>query len=93
MAIWEFQQKRRQDAPDDQRGIDAAAVCARLFSTGDGKRLMEILYATFIDKRMPPGVSDALLREAEGKRQVVQYLENLRDVGLKREAEKAKKPA
>jgi hypothetical protein len=93
MAVWEFNQKRRQDAEDDPRQIDAAAVCARVFSSSDGKRLMEILYATFIDRRMPPGVADALLREAEGKRHVVLFLENLRDLGLKKEAEKAKRPA
>ena len=48
-----------------------AAVC---FSTAAGREVLRHLERSFLDRRLPPTASDALLRHVEGQRSVVAHL-------------------
>ena len=49
----------------------AAAVC---FATAAGRQVLRHLERSFLDRRLSPTASDALLRHVEGQRSVVAYL-------------------
>lgn len=80
--------RRQSEAPPKEE--DAADVCARLLITSDGREFLRHLYILFVDKRVRAHASEAELREAEAKRNLVYELERLRDLGLERAVASAK---
>lgn len=59
-----------------------ATLCASIFSVGVGKELMDMMRARYIERRVPPGASEAMLREAEAVRGFIFEIERARDRGL-----------
>ncbi|MBB4285113.1 hypothetical protein [Roseospira goensis] len=59
----------------DRAGL--ARACARLFSGGDGARLLDHLHALTRDRHLGPAASDAALRHLEGQRALVAHLDRL----------------
>ena len=53
---------------------DLAKAFARCFRGGDGERALAHLRAITLERAMGPGVSDAMLRHAEGQRQLYAYM-------------------
>lgn len=85
----EFDHSRKQNV-EPATEQDASDICARVLTSGDGKEFLRHLYALYVDKRCRPQATEAELREAEAKRQLVHDLEKLRDDGLKRAVEQKK---
>jgi hypothetical protein len=59
-----------------------AELCAVVFAGGPGKELMEMIRARHVERRVPPGASEAVLREAEAVRGFIFELERARERGL-----------
>lgn len=53
---------------------DLAKTFARCFRGRDGERALAHLRAITLERAMGPGVSDAMLRHAEGQRQLYAYM-------------------
>lgn len=77
----EFEQRapRAPVEADDRR--DIAAVAFRLSLTTDGRDLLAYLRSITVDRRSAPGLPDAVIREAEGKRQLLHHIEDLIETG------------
>lgn len=82
----EFERRQRRAAPAED---GAADLMLRVFTSKDGRALMEHLYAAYVDYRCRPGATEAELREAEAKRQVVYELEKLRDAAIENASRRA----
>lgn len=67
----------RDPVSDRDPGLDLARACARLFATPDGRRLLDHLRRTHLERAVGPDASDALLRHREGQRALVITLESL----------------
>lgn len=86
--------ERRQSGPAAEASAERQSfdeICARVFTTPDGRDLLKYLYALYVDRRLPPQAPDAALREAEAQRRLVADLETARDAGLERMAARAKR--
>lgn len=62
---------------DVETGDRPAAIedaCLACFATAPGRLVLDHLRRFFLDRRVPPSASDALLRHVEGQRSVVAWL-------------------
>jgi hypothetical protein len=53
---------------DEASNLELCRAFARCFAGQDGQRVMAHLARTILDRRLPPGASDAELRHLEGQR-------------------------
>ncbi len=58
----------------EQPDPELCRAFARCFAGADGQRVIEHLRRLILDRRLPPGASDAALRHLEGQRFAVAYL-------------------
>ena len=62
---------------DDAAGGASTGIChdaAVCFATAAGRQVLHHLERSFLNRRLPPTASDALLRHVEGQRSVVAHL-------------------
>jgi hypothetical protein len=80
------------DVPEDGKGgpdnadtvaPDIALAFARCFATVDGKRVLDHLRRTTLERSLGPGASDAVLRHVEGQRHLVAQILALTAQGAK----------
>ncbi|MCB1884818.1 MAG: hypothetical protein KDG89_12620 [Geminicoccaceae bacterium] len=57
--------------PSGEAEDEVAKAFRACFATPAGRRVLDHLRATFLERRLPPSVSDAELRHVEGQRSVV----------------------
>ena len=58
-------------APAEVTEDEVAKAFRACFATPAGRRVLDHLRTTFMERRLSPGVSDAELRHVEGQRSVV----------------------
>lgn len=91
MPRWsEFERRQVPAEASPQTNDTFEDVCARVFTSGDGRELLKHLYAQYIDRSCRPLASEAELREAEAKRALIRDLETRRDAGIQRAAQAKK---
>lgn len=91
MADWsEFDRRQRASSEPDAKRASFEETCLRVFTSPDGRDLLQYLYALYVDRRLPPHAPEAVLREAEAQRRLVADLEKARDAGLERMAARPK---
>lgn len=96
MPDWgEFEPRERSGLDEASRTAaeDFDVLCAQVFMGGVGRDLLKALRGMTIERRVPPNAPEAVLREMEARRRLVQDLEQARDRGLKTIAERKKPTA
>ena len=68
-------------AADDPAVADLAVCFARCFRGTDGERVLAHLRGLTVERPLGPGASDAVLRHAEGQRQLVFHIQALVERG------------
>lgn len=81
----------REPAPHEVADEPFAELCARLFTTGDGREFIKKIREDTIEVNHPPGVPEAVLRDMEGQRRLVRRIENATARGLELAAAKKAK--
>lgn len=83
----EFEHRTERKAEGEDQGVAGAAF--RLSMTSDGRELLDWLRANTVDRRMAPGLPDAVVREMHGQRMLVQQVEDLIETGREQATRKA----
>ena len=68
-------------AEDDPAVADLAVCFARCFRGADGERVLAHLKSLTVERPLGPGASDAVLRHAEGQRQLFFHIQALVERG------------
>lgn len=84
---------QQQPARPSPSALRHDELCALVFSAGHGRELIDLLRARHVERRLPPGAPDAILREVEAVRGFILDLERARDRGLETIKNAKAKPA
>lgn len=79
MGSWEDLERRDRPSPTAD---EFAETAARVFTSGDGKRFMELLRAKIIEGVVPRGADNQSLWELEGQRRLVRQIEGAISQGI-----------
>jgi hypothetical protein len=79
---WSYFDNRRK-APEPTAENELDELCARLFTTPDGKDWLELMWADKFDRSLDPEISEARLRHLEGQRDMLRDLMRRRERGLR----------
>ena len=77
-----FEAAVRPDAEEDaEREAELCRCFARCFAGAEGLAVLDHLRRLILDRRCPPGASDAELRHLEGQRFAVAYIRQMVERG------------
>jgi hypothetical protein len=84
MASWnDLQRTKRRDVSErDLNDDEFADLCALVFTTPNGQRLLDHLHSRYIDAVAQGTLTESALRESHAKRQVVRELEAKTSLGV-----------
>ena len=71
---WSWFDSAPPAAVEDETLAKAAGAC---FAGRDGELVLRHLRSVFLDRRVPPHATDAMLRHVEGQRCAIDYLTRL----------------
>lgn len=80
MPSWQDLEKHKKKPLPDADAF--CMICARLFSTADGKAFLEIAKTMTVEKVLPDTASESALRTLEGERRFVRKIERAHSEGL-----------
>jgi len=70
------------DVPAQAADAEVRSCFVRAFNTGAGREVLSYLRTATVERRTPPGASDAFLRHLEGQRFLFQQIERLANAQL-----------